>query len=321
MAIKNAAGQAATMSAEAAAFLRQVPSLKIPSFLIPALTSTSMARRFRRQFQAGEDEIEQSLISRYQLKLEPTVIAGVPVLVVTPPCIRPELEDALAFNVHGGGFMMGTARERTALLMAHELGIRVYSVDYTLAPEARFPVALDQCLAVYTQLVAEHSPTRIVAVSSSSGGSLLLGMLHKGRAQQLPMVAALGLFTPAADISGDGDSGVANSGRDLQTMAMARGFARHYIGEADPRDPLVSPIYGTFDAIFPPTILTTGTRDILASNAIRLYWKLRDAGVPVELRISEGMWHGYNWEPALPEAVRVRRDVTDFLTSHLAPAS
>ena len=86
----------------------------------------------------------------------------------------------------------------------------------------------------------------------------------------------------------------------------------------DLHDPAVSPIYASYDSGFPPTVINTGTRDSLMSNSVRLFWVLREAGADVELLVSEGMWHGFNWEPALPEAVRARAAVYDFLRSRLS---
>ncbi|MFI7142475.1 alpha/beta hydrolase [Streptomyces massasporeus] len=317
MAIKNTSGQATAMSDQAASFLEKTPALKLPSWLFPAMTTASMINRFRKQLQDQEEKIEQALVDNRKLRLEADTIAGVPVVNVVPPAITPGLEDTVVLNIHGGAFVMGTARERTALLVASELGVRVCSVDYTLSPEAPYPTALNECLTVYEHLLTQYGPSRIAGTSSSSGGSLMLAMLHRIHAQDLPMMAATALFTPAADISGTGDSMVANRGRDVLHPGMAQALTRHYVADNDPRDPLISPLYGDFHSTYPPTIITTGTRDILASGSVRLYWKLRAAGVPAELRIGEGMWHGFNWEPELPEALLVRRDVTDFLAHRL----
>jgi monoterpene epsilon-lactone hydrolase len=112
-----------------------------------------------------------------------------------------------------------------------------------------------------------------------------------------------------------------NSERDLMPTDLALAFAHlNYVPGADLHDPAVSPIYASYDSRFPPTVLNTGTRDSLMSNSIRLFWVLREAGVDVELLVSEGMWHGFNWEPALPEAVRARAAVYDFLRSRLSRA-
>ncbi len=84
--------------------------------------------------------------------------------------------------------------------------------------------------------------------------------------------------------------------------------------EQDVKDPLYSPVYAQYNALFPRTVITVGTRDFALSNGVRFYWKLRDAGVEVELLISEGMWHGFNWEADMPEALQSRAAVLEFLT-------
>lgn len=81
----------------------------------------------------------------------------------------------------------------------------------------------------------------------------------------------------------------------------------------DVKDPLYSPIYADYDEFFPPTVITVGTRDFALSHGIRFYWKLREAGVNVELLVSEGMWHGFNWDPVMPESIKARAAVIKFL--------
>src|SRR5260370_32107666 len=174
MELRTTKNQAATMSAQAVKYLAAVPHPWIPGFLLPILTGPRQIPRFRKAFQAGEDVIEEALIARYSLTLEKTTIKDVPVLILPPRPITPGNGNALLLNIHAGGFVVGTARERTALLMAAEIGITVYSIDYTLAPEAKYPLALNQCLAVYEELVTHFDPKQVVGVSSSSGGALML---------------------------------------------------------------------------------------------------------------------------------------------------
>src|SRR5260370_7701421 len=148
MALHNTKNQAATLSLEAVKYLAAVPHPWIPGFLLPTLTGPRRIPRFRKAFQAGEEVIEESLIARYSLTLEKTTIKDVPVLIIRPRTITPGNEHALLMNVHGGGFVMGTARERTALLMAAEAGITVYSIHYPLHPAPQYPLALHHCLPV-----------------------------------------------------------------------------------------------------------------------------------------------------------------------------
>ncbi|GAA4192102.1 hypothetical protein GCM10022252_32980 [Streptosporangium oxazolinicum] len=310
--------QRAAMSKEGGEYVASRETLVVPDLVTGMITGRQAVLDGQRRFAEAERPVEDGIIRRYGLRLENTTIAGVPVTIVTPPAVRPGNEDAIAINIHGGGFVYGSARDRVGLLMAHDLGIKVYSIDYTLSPQAAYPVAINESLRVYRDLVGRFDPRRIVGFSSSSGGNLMLATLLQAERQGLPMIAGLGLFTPATDISGAGDSGVFNDGRDGLAKNMAMSIARrHYAPGMDFRAPGLSPLYAGYSAGFPPTTLVSGTRDLFLSNAVRQYWKLDSAGVDAELLVSEGLGHGFHWEPDLPEAVQVRRAVSDFLAERL----
>ena len=134
--------------------------------------------------------------------------------------------------------------------------------------------------------------------------------------------AATALVTPWSDIRHVGDSFDSNNGRDpvITWKRQLDDAARVYVRGADARSPAISPVFGDFGPGFPPTMITTGTRDLFLSHSVRLYWALRDAGVPVELRVWEGMWHSFQSAPAIPEAIACRAEVAAFLTGALAAA-
>ena len=81
--------------------------------------------------------------------------------------------------------------------------------------------------------------------------------------------------------------------------------------------PEISPIYGQFDPDFPPTLVTTGTRDLLLSSCVRLARVMRDAGAPIDLRVWEGMWHVFEFYSRIPEAEESLNEISDFLNLHL----
>jgi monoterpene epsilon-lactone hydrolase len=318
MARPTAPEQSATLSPEAQEFLKNVPAFPVPAFLYPTLSRPSRIPAFRKQFQDGEDVIEEKLIADHGLSLERIELGGVPVLVVTPPDLDPNLPGTIVWNIHGGGFVMGTARERNALLTAAELKVPVYSVEYTLSPEAAYPVAIEQSLTVYRELIGRHDPKRIIGMSASAGVAIMVAVVQRAQQAGLPMIGAIALYAPATDLSGAGDSVVVNTKRDLQPSEMALSMAmQNYTLTADLHDPGVSPLYGEFGAGWPATVINTGTRDIMLSSGIRLYWKLREHDLPTELLVSEGMWHGFHWEPEIPEAIRARAAVRRFVTEHI----
>lgn len=302
--------QKATISTQAAEFLSAAES--IPLEALSAVTTT------RQVFQAAEDIIEESLIAKFKLKIKSITIADVPVLVISSSSSDAKNEKRIVFDIHGGGFVMGSARERTALMTAGELGLTVYSVDYTLSPEVLYPVAIEQCLSVYREVVAKFGAENIVGVSSSAGGQIMLSTIVRAQRERLQLPAVLAFYTPNVDLSGVGDSNIFNNDRDLISNDVAvEAMKTLYAGGVDLKDELLSPIYAELSGPLPPTVISTGTRDLLLSQCVRLYWKLRDAGGKTELLVSEGMWHGFNWELKLPEGIRVRKAVYRFIQSAL----
>jgi monoterpene epsilon-lactone hydrolase len=316
MPLSLTSGQKSIISPQAAEFLSNVPQIPFAKLLSPFLARPGRVPDMRAQFQKGEDVIEEGIIKKHNLSTKQVTMGDVPVLIISPP--NPTDNSKVIFNIHGGGFVLGTARDRTALLFAAEMNMVVYSVDYTLSPEAKYPVAQNECLAVYREMVKKFKPQDILGLSSSAGVPLILAALNCAKVEGLPMISGLALFAPATDVSGAGDSVTFNAARDvLPPILSIELLKQNYLGTADPSDPLVSPIYADYGSDFPPTVICTGSRDVMMSGGVRFYWKLREANVKVELLIMDSMWHGFNWEIELPEALRARAAVREFLSSLL----
>jgi monoterpene epsilon-lactone hydrolase len=310
--------QASTMSPQSVDTLK---SFKV--FRLPVINpSDNMLIKSRKQFALHEAGELKDMKARFNPIIEDTLISGVKVKVITPRNIKPENRNKIAIYIHGGGFIVGSATDRMGMLMTNEMGIKTYSIDYQLAPEAKFPVAMNECVLVYRYLVTRHNPQNITGWSISAGGTHMLAMLVKAKQEGLPMINSIALLSPATDISGNGDSAFSNDGRDLlgYKNQADKLYAAPFAGKASLTDPLVSPIYAQYTPDFPATVLATSTRDLFLSNSARLYWKLKDAGVPAELNVAEGMWHAFQNYPDLPEAVQNRNAVQEFLMQHLHAA-
>jgi len=307
--------QEATMSAEAVKQLKQFKIFRLPFIQAPKKMLLTFRSAFAKQ-EAGELE---AMKKRFNPTIEETTLGGIKTYIITPQNIKPENKDKIGLYIHGGGYILGSATDQTGMLMINEMGIKTYSLEYDLAPEAKFPIALNQCFEAYKELIQKYNPQKITAFSVSAGCGHMMGMFLKVREANLPMVNAIGLLSPSIDLSFDGDSYVSNEGRDLLAIKNSadKFYVNPYIGNENPRNPLISPIYGKYDSTFPPIILTTSTRDAFLSNAVRMYWKLRESNVPVELLVSEGMWHAFTVFPDIPEAIQIRKDVQHFLLKNL----
>ncbi len=258
---------------------------------------------------------------RLNVDVRSAQISGVPVFVVTPADMPPSNRDRLLLHVHGGGYVLypGEAGAGEAMLMAGYGRFRVVSVDYRMAPDFPFPAALDDAMAVWRALLRDHDPRRMAIFGSSAGGGLTMAMILKAKAEGLPLPAAIAPGTPWVDLTGAGDSIMANAYVDNVLVAgsgWVGAAAALYAGGHDRRDPLLSPIFGDFSG-FPPAILTSGTRDLFLSNAIRAHRKLRQAGVEASLQVFEGQSHAQFLDPFVPETEEAFGEIAGFLTRHL----
>lgn len=260
---------------------------------------------------------------RERLKVEVArgTIAGVPVFFVTPDDLPPENRDRLLVHVHGGGYVLypGEAGAGEAMLMAGYGRFKVVSIDYRMAPDFPFPAALDDAIAVWRALVAERDPARMAIFGSSAGGGLTLAMIHRAKAEGLPLPAAIAAGTPWADLTASGDTIQANAYVDnvlVSTAGWIGAAAALYAAGRRLDDPLLSPLFGDFRG-FPPAILTSGTRDLLLSDTVRVHRKLRQAGVEAALHVFEGQSHAQYLFPFVPETEQAFSEISGFFFRHL----
>ncbi len=216
------------------------------------------------------------------VKVEPGVMDGVKVFTVTPEVVAPENRDRLLIHVHGGCYVFspGEAATAEAILMAGFGHIKVISVDYRMPPEAYFPAALDDAVTVWKAALKTNDPKKMGFIGTSAGGALTLEMVLRAKELNLPLPGAVASGTPMSDVTKTGDSFHTNEKVDnvlVSTSGFCDAAAAFYAHGHDLADPLLSPVNGDMHG-FPPTILTTGTRDLLLSNTVRVHRKLRNAG-------------------------------------------
>lgn len=260
--------------------------------------------------------------ARLDITVEGGSIAGVRVFTITPNTLPPENRDRLLVHVHGGGFVLfpGEAGAGEGMLMAGYGRFKVVSIDFRMAPDFPFPAPLDDAMAVYRALIGGNDPRRMAIFGSSAGGGLALSMILKAKAEGLPLPAAIAPGTPWSDLTGAGDSISANAYVDnvlVTNAGWAGAAAQLYAAGHDLRDPLISSIFGDFTG-FPPAIITSGTRDLFLSNAVRTHRKLRRAGVEAVLQVFEGQSHAQFLMPFVPETEDAFGEIARFFRSHLA---
>jgi acetyl esterase/lipase len=257
------------------------------------------------------------------VSMKPTVIGGVNGFILTPKEIPEAHRNQLIIAAHGGGYVFypGVSGTLEATLMAAYGGYKVIEFDYRMAPDFPYPAALDDAMAVWKAALAMQDPRRMAIIGTSAGGGLTLAMVLRAKQEGLPLPAAIAPGTPASDLTDTGDSYKTNEWLD-NVLVSYEGFVRRsvvlYANDHDLKDPFLSPIYGDFHG-FPPAILTTGTRDLLLSNTVRVHRKLRQAGVEAELEVFDGLSHAqYLYAATGPETKEAFGEITTFFDRHLA---
>jgi acetyl esterase/lipase len=222
------------------------------------------------------------------------------------------------YYLHGGGYISGSAKTNRpiAVPLAQKLGSRVFSLDYRLAPEHRFPAAVEDALAGYRWLISTGvDPRRLSVAGDSAGGGLALALVMALRDEGEKLPSCVACLSPWTDMTGSGESIVANSERD----AMFFGedivpYASAYLGSQSPENPLASPLFGNFAGL-PPLYFEVGESEALLDDARRAHQKALAAGVSSELRIVEGVPHGWQFgAPFVPEARESIAEIAAFIT-------
>ncbi|MDX9781289.1 MAG: alpha/beta hydrolase [bacterium] len=243
-----------------------------------------------------------------------TVINGVRCQWLIPP---DGPEDRVLLYLHGGGFVFGLTPMHLKMAggLALRMKARILMPDYRLAPEHPFPAAPDDCEKVYLWLLKQGIPAgNIVLAGDSAGGNLVLSLMMKVRDNGAALPAAAALLSPAVKLGG-GTSRPEFRDPLLPPKAM-QFYTRSYVGKHDPRDPLISPLYGDLRAL-PPLLIHAGEDEILCDDARQLAEKARAAGAEAKLEIFPRMWHVWQPFPALPQARQSLDAIAAFLKSHI----
>jgi epsilon-lactone hydrolase len=243
-------------------------------------------------------------------------VDGVRVFVAVGERANPE-DRRVYLDIHGGAwaFQGGEVCGLLARAVARSVNVPVWSVDYRRPPDHPWPDPVKDCLSVYRSLLQDRHSGEIVVGGTSAGGNIAAAMLLKARDDGLPLPAAAVLNTPATDLTTSGDTWKTNVGLDNLLTGSENVPMSLYARDQDLRDPLVSPLFADFSKGFPPTILTTGTRDLLLSDTVRMHRALRTGGIEADLHVWEAGGHGLFLNMAPEDADRAA-EIQRFLDRH-----
>jgi acetyl esterase/lipase len=245
-------------------------------------------------------------------------IDGMPCEWVVAPDADPDLR---LLYLHGGGFVSGSGAHYLALAghISAAAQCAVLLVDYRLAPEHRFPASIDDCICAHEWMIASgpygpaHATATFIA-GDSAGGGLTLATLLALRDRGRPLPTAGIPLSACTDLTLASDS-IRSEEDPICSARSMPVFAELYLGEADPRNPLASPVFGTYTGI-PPLLIQVGEHEMLRDDSVRVAAKARSDGVEVKLEVWPGMVHVFQVRE-LPESYEAIEHIAQFMRSCL----
>lgn len=227
--------------------------------------------------------------------------------------------DKIILQLHGGGYVGGMRnayRMFAGLYNEVSRGMSVLTVDYRVAPENPYPAALEDAFAAYRYLLDDGwFAEQIIVAGDSAGGGLAMALCHylKDKGMQLP--CGIIAMSPWTDLTASGESYDTNYEKD-PLFGKTRDsliYNKDYIGDNDPLNAYISPLFGDFRQ-FPPMLIQVGSYEMLLSDSVSVAAKAREQGVKVRLSIYEGMFHIFQMAAKmLPESKRAWVEIGKFI--------
>ena len=252
------------------------------------------------------DEVQRGEIEKPDVEIEDTTVPGGPSGDISVRILRPRGATGplpVVVYIHGAGWVFGNDHTHDRLIreLADGTGAAVVFPNYSLSPEARYPIAIEESYAVL-QWVADHGAesnldgSRIALAGDSVGGNMAAALTLMAKERSGPKIVAQVLFYPVTDASFDTDSYHAfGEGYFLRRDAMQWFWDQYTTDETERDEITASPLRATTEQLagLPPALVITAEADVLRDEGEAYGRKLRAAGVDVTATRYEGIIHDF----------------------------
>lgn len=276
--------------------------------------NTSIAA-FRQFAEASNRKMENKLPP--DLEVCPFTLAGMQAEWLIPS--EADRQKVILYTI-GGGYISGSCNDHRTLVakVAQISGIPVLMFDHRLAPEHPYPAALEDALTAYRWLLEHGNPSKnILIMGESAGGGLCLATLLAIRDQVLPLPAGGVALSPWTDLKLTGESYRTKAKVCISPPGMSSVCSKYYVGDHDPTDPWISPLYGDLHGL-PPLFINVGEYETMLDDSTRFAAKAKEAGVETTLVVGPKMIHCYPlMAPMFPEATQALDEVCGFIRKRL----
>jgi epsilon-lactone hydrolase len=223
---------------------------------------------------------------------------------------------------HGGGYCSGSilSHRRMVTEAGRAARMRTLAIGYRLAPEHPYPAAHEDAMAAWRFLRRQGiAAGNIVVGGDSAGGNLTIGLINRLRAAGEALPGCAWLISPWTDLTMSGDTLDTKDAVDpLIHKAYLVELADAYAVSADPRDPLISPLFADLHG-FSPTLIQVGSAETLLADATRFAAAAGAADVDVTLEIWPHMIHAWPlWNAKLGDGRRALASAAEFIRARMS---
>ena len=273
----------------------------------------------QKEFEVEASKAITKILEIYRPTIKTIFLGDVRAVEVSPRNYHKS--DKIIIYIHGGGFVFYPADVTllSSIPLADTSGLKIITIDYTLAPQAKFDKILDEVIEAYQHLLKKYKAENIAIYGDSAGGSIAAGVILKMRDLQINLPSSITLWSAWLDLDEIGDSyyTLKNTDPNLVYKGFLENCAEAYAPKSEWKNPYVSPVYGDYAKDFPPTLIQVGTKEIFLSNSIRMFRNLKENNKEVELDVYEGMWHVWQGNYDIPESKMAVKNTKKFMLKHL----
>lgn len=267
---------------------------------------------------ASYDALGEVYPALAEVAREETMLGGVPAVRFVPPGVD---EDRAILYFHGGGYCIGSTASHAMIVtrLARAAGCPLYFPLYRLAPEHRFPVPVEDCLAAWQGLIdLGVDPARVAFAGDSAGGGLCFSIMQMARDKGITLPACAVAISPWSDMEGEGTWRAGDPQRDAFLLPQElQLFVDDFLDGRNLRHPMAAPMYGAMNGL-PPVLIQVSASELLYDDAVRLAAGIEKAGGSVEMQVAEEgtphVWH--HMVPDVPESVEAIEAAGAFAARH-----
>ena len=244
------------------------------------------------QLRKDFEQLYLKFSSKQELNVKIQNVADIPGFKI---CAENARDDRVILFFHGGSFTTGSTKDHLDLCgkLSSASGFCVFSIDYRLAPEHKFPDAVEDCLMSYLWLLKNgFEPSQIVLAGISVGGTLALSTLLSLRDNGVELPRGAVCMSPPVDMLFEGLSIVTNRGKDWITQERLEMSRKVYLKGNNLTQPLASPLYADLHGL-PPLMIQVGSHELLLDDIIKFHKKAVDSNVEVTFELWKDMFHSF----------------------------